>query len=210
VTILYKKLSHLADRWAEQKAKQSLKTGDKQSFQNFMEWLKLKQKISEQIGRQRAIEGQRAKGPTKSNMATAATHVTVPQQKNGGAWGQQKVPFPMPPQQKPPFYGPPPKGVPFRKPIPGQIKGGETNSNCSMCYNPHPLELCSKFKALNAEQRFAHCKVNRACFICLGRGHLARFCKKSKNEKCQTCMSTRHHTLIHVQDEIKPKLGPQE
>jgi hypothetical protein len=27
VTILYKKLPHLVDRWAEQKAKQSLKTG---------------------------------------------------------------------------------------------------------------------------------------------------------------------------------------
>jgi hypothetical protein len=79
-----------------------------------------------------------------------------------------------------------------------------------MCNNPHPLELCSKFKALSAEQRFAHCKVNRACFICLGRGHLAKFGRKPKNEKCQTCMSTRHHTLLHVQDETKPKLGPQE
>jgi hypothetical protein len=52
--------------------------GDNQSFQNFMEWLKLKQKVSEQIGRQKAIEGQRiGKRPTKSNTATAATHVTV-------------------------------------------------------------------------------------------------------------------------------------
>jgi hypothetical protein len=64
VTILYKKLPHLADRWAEQKAKQNLKTGSNQTFQNFMEWLKLKQKISEQIGRQKAIEALRnPKGP---------------------------------------------------------------------------------------------------------------------------------------------------
>jgi hypothetical protein len=179
VTILYRKLPYLADRWAEQKAKQSLKTGDNQTFQNFMDWLKLKQKVSEQIGRQKAIEGQRiGKGPTKSNTATAATHVTVPQQKNGGAWGQQKVSFSRPPQQKAPFYGPPPQKAPFKKHMPDQNKGVEMNSNCSMCNNPHPLELCSKFKVLNAEQRFAHCKVNRACFICLGRGHLARYCKK--------------------------------
>jgi ribosomal protein S12 methylthiotransferase accessory factor YcaO len=37
VTIFYKKLPHLADRWAEQKAKQNMKTGKNQTFQNFME-----------------------------------------------------------------------------------------------------------------------------------------------------------------------------
>jgi hypothetical protein len=37
VNILYRKLPYLADRLAEQKAKQVLKTGENQTFQNFME-----------------------------------------------------------------------------------------------------------------------------------------------------------------------------
>jgi hypothetical protein len=92
VTILYKKLPHLADRWAKQRAKQSLKTGDNQTFQNFMEWLKLKQKISEQIGRQKAIEALRN---PKGLLKTAATHVTMQQHNNGGGPEANKRPHLM-------------------------------------------------------------------------------------------------------------------
>jgi hypothetical protein len=79
----------LADRWAEEKAKQNFRTGKNQTFLNFLEWLKLKQKISEQIGRQKAIEALRnPKGPSKS----AAVHVTTQQQKNGGGRRPTKDP----------------------------------------------------------------------------------------------------------------------
>jgi hypothetical protein len=66
-----------------------LRTGKNQTFLNFLEWLKLKQKISEQIGRQKAIEALRnPKGPSKS----AAAHVTTQQQKNGGGRRPTKDP----------------------------------------------------------------------------------------------------------------------
>jgi hypothetical protein len=122
----------------------------------------------------------------------------------------ERTHFVVHPNKKKTFYGPPPQRAPFRKPnMPTQNKSMEINSNCSMCNNPHPLELCSRFKALNAEQRIAHCKLNRSYFICLGRGHMTRYCQKAKNAKCQTCMSTRHHTLIHIQMDTTPKMGPQ-
>jgi hypothetical protein len=164
-----------------------LKTGKNKTFQNFIIWLKLKQKISEQIGRQKAIEALRnPKGPLKSTAVPTGS----PERQ-----GQKNEP-------KRGYGSPNQKETPFKKPH---------NSNCSLSNNPHPLIFCSRFKALDLEFRFRirHLRSNGSCFICLGGGHKSRFCPKKNTSKCTTCSLGKHHTSIHGLDEQSSETGSQ-
>jgi hypothetical protein len=179
VSVLYRKFPHLADRWAEQKAKQSQKGGPDFSFQDFLDWLKTKQKISENISRQKTIEGSKNRSSVKiAGSKTEVNDAKAPQQTVGKTSTSKS-------------FGD------KNRPAPQRPNSGTSGSNCPLCNQPHPLELCTRFKNLEIGARVDLCQSKGMCFVCLSSGHIARWCARAKTEKCKVCGSNRHHTLVH-------------
>jgi hypothetical protein len=158
--ILFRKFPYFADQWATQRAKQGLKEDRVLGFKDFLQWLKTKQKIAENISRQRAVEGLKGsqvpkrmspykmgeprapnpmpKGPNKG--------VPTPHQTKFPPWGPVREPFPSNPNTGP--KNPTPHTSSARLPN-NPIPHANNGTNCTMCLQPHPLEFCSRFKALD-------------------------------------------------------------
>ncbi|XP_067613495.1 uncharacterized protein [Eurosta solidaginis] len=77
------------------------------------------------------------------------------------------------------------------------------NNQCVMqCTDVHTLTHCPKFKALDVNARRVTVKNKKLCFNCLGSSN--QFNKCLSSVKCRVCSSA-HHTLLHFENNAKPK-----
>ena len=77
---------------------------------------------------------------------------------------------------------------------------------CVLCQNNnHDTKDCKKPTVPEKERFYALVKANY-CVYCLKYGHVKTDCRSFKNNSitCSKCNSTGHHTLLHMEDYVKP------
>ena len=75
---------------------------------------------------------------------------------------------------------------------------------CVVCYQNHAVWSCETFRAKTVSERWSTAKQNRLCFKCLGKNHIARFCRRQMLCGIGGCTKT-HNRLLHSENEEKPK-----
>jgi hypothetical protein len=86
-------------------------------------------------------------------------------------------------------------------PKPGQPK--VDFKTCPLCKGAHAIELCEKFKGLEARRRHGFIKKLNLCFHCLKEPHRVRDCTFAKDRLCGVGGCVRfHHALLHPDSSV--------
>ena len=75
--------------------------------------------------------------------------------------------------------------------------------------NEHHLGDCDTYKRANAHDKIRLVIKARACWNCLGSGHKAKYCFKSKNCTARGCTFW-HHRSLHEAHSLGERFGPSE
>ena len=65
-------------------------------------------------------------------------------------------------------------------------------NKCLLCNDQHRLHECSRFKALQNNERWKLTKERRPCFKCLTPGHSIKNCRSNKLCKINNCTKEHH------------------
>ena len=99
------------------------------------------------------------------------------------------------------------KPVPNKKSVavhatPKTNQSNKSQPSCPVCTENHFLAKCSKFLAMNLQQRSSVVQSKRLCKNCLRSGHFSEKCRSSY--RCQTCHGL-HHTKLHQEQSSTPE-----
>jgi hypothetical protein len=77
---------------------------------------------------------------------------------------------------------------------------------CPLCKDKHTIELCKKFRLLDAKRRHGLIQKLKLCYHCLKEPHSVRDCNVAKDRLCGVNGCVRfHHALLHPDNSVKNK-----
>ena len=98
------------------------------------------------------------------------------------------------------------KNFTSNKPVASFTASTESDAGiCVVCKEKHPLYVCSKFKAMNHDEKRSALKSNDLCINCMRPGHFVKGCKSL--HRCRVCQKP-HHTLLHIERGEPPSASP--
>ena len=158
-------------------------------FKDFLEFLKLSQKVSQTIVRNKAGD------TSATSKALAKVAMVQSVDANGGRGGVESH-LPLASNGKPWNVVVGAKAPPKTQSNSTWGRNGAPSSTpmCPICNTPHGITACSKFLKMSLGDRDECCKQKRLCFKCLIPNHTAQVCRSNRN--CEVC-GGRHHNLLH-------------
>ena len=82
-------------------------------------------------------------------------------------------------------------------------------SGCEPCHSTqHSVQNCNKLRNMKLEDIMVELRKFNYCFRCMGRNHIAKFCK-NKPVKCGKCNFFGHPTILHGIRELRQQQQQQ-